>query len=136
MKFYRIEFDEAPAEEGEEFIYKQFKSCLKCGNKYIEYSNMFLAPEDVVQFLHAELWGKNNNPLFQVASLLVAEESFCLNMVSDKLTGFSFGEAKVTYRENNIEAVNKKYRWVRITGRCETNNVYEEIGSVQDRGRS
>ncbi len=129
MSYYRLQFQAAPAEEGERFEYKTHEPCSQCGFRFIEYSRDFQVPEDRVRRFHLELWDELEEPLFLGADLLVARTDFAEEMVKAGLTGYRLEEARVTLRDRP-KVVLPSYQWVIITGRCRTNDVWRRVVST------
>lgn len=129
MDFFRIQFSDAPADEGEEWEYKTYRECDLCGLKYLPFSHLFLVPDDTVERIQLRFCDDVYPSLLEVAGLLFCRDDIVSRFGNSRLRGFSF-DSDVGVESGDIEGAVPPYQWMRIEGRCETEPVWEEVISV------
>jgi hypothetical protein len=129
MRFYRLDFLSAPAVEGDEFEYKSTSPCNVCGLRSHPYASDFVVSDDRVSRLDFLLLEKVDQPLLEVAGVLVAEEEIAVQMAEAGITGFTLGDATAALPDE-IDSRLPSYKWLKITGRCKTNDVWSRVVSV------
>lgn len=128
MKFHRLEFLSAPAEEGDDFRYKPHSMCVACGLRYVPFAADFPVPEDTVERVDLHFFESTEQPLLEVGGVLVAEQRLATRLLENGMTGFTIEEASASVPDEN-ETRRPNYRWLRITGRCTTNDVWRRVAT-------
>lgn len=130
MTFYRLEFHQHPAEEGDRWRSKPRNICLACGLSVVPCSAEFPVPEDSMGQVHAQVWDWVDSPFLYVAGLILARADVAGAFTRSALGGFSFREAEVTMLEHADNPPLPDFRWMVIEGRCDLHDIWDRVTST------
>jgi hypothetical protein len=128
--YFTLDFAEAPAEEGDDWQSVELSpdKCAVCDRRRLPYANRFHVPDDGVLRTDAGVWGFADHALLLCAGILLAREDVAGALVESGLTGFELREASVSRLDDEAQAESlPRYRWVVITGRCDTTPIWERV---------
>jgi hypothetical protein len=120
----------SPAEEGDGWQYVDFSAaaCADCGRRPLPYRNSFHVPDDMVIRADVGVWGFTDDPLLECAGILLVREDVADVLVASGLTGFELQAASVSRLDDELRDQSlPDYRWVVVTGRCDTTPIWERV---------
>lgn len=127
MSYYRLDFPEHPAEEGDRWQSKARTACPACGLRVVPFAAEFPVPDDSVVNVHAGVWEWVDTPFLYVAGLILARADVASQLASSGLGGFSFREAEVTFLEEGDERSLPSFRWMVAGGRCQLHDIWDRV---------
>ena len=133
MKFYQLNFNEEYGDVGDSCENVESIHCDHCDLNHSPLAGKYFSPEDWMKKLHADIYEPFNSPLMDIGSLLIARNDFINLLNQNNVTGYEVSDMKLTYRpdyneEQEIEI--SGYSWLKIIGRCTTNDVWSKIESI------
>lgn len=128
--YFTLDFSEVLAEEGDHWQSVELPStkCAGCGLRNLRYANRFYVPDDKILRADAGVWGFTDDALLLCADILLTREDIARVLVDSRLTGFELREASASRLDDAAQVDSlPTYRWILITGRCETTPIWERV---------
>lgn len=102
--------------------------CVACGLRYVPFAADFPVPEDTVERVDLHFFESTEQPLLEVGGVLVAEQRLATRLLENGMTGFTIEAASASMPHAGERRL-PSYRWLRISGRCTTNDVWQRVAT-------